>query len=77
MDRAPAPARPQGDLSFWDHVGDVLSQIPAVTQEWLPVFFLLLMMVIVYLLWRTMQLMPRIKPAHIQAHSSSSIWRPV
>jgi hypothetical protein len=58
VDRAPA-----SEPSFWDRLGDALSSIPDVTQEWLPVFFLLLMFVIVYLLWRTMQLMPRIKPA--------------
>jgi cell division protease FtsH len=59
-------------------MGDVLSKIPSVTQEWLPVFFLLLMMVIVYLLWRTMQLMPRIKPARQDAQGKSSIrWEDV
>ena len=56
MDRA--PISPPEDPSFWDRVGDVISQIPDVTQTWLPVFFLLLMIVIVWLLWRTMQLMP-------------------
>ena len=56
MDRA--PITPPEDPSFWDRIGDVISQIPGVTQTWLPVFFLLLMIVIVWLLWRTMQLMP-------------------
>jgi cell division protease FtsH len=76
VDRAPAP--PPEDPSFWDRVGDVISQIPDVTQTWLPVFFLLLMIVIVWLLWRTMQLMPRIKPAQQDAQGKSSIrWEDV
>ena len=45
----------------------MISEIPGVTQTWLPVFFLFLMIVIVWLLWRTMQLMPKIKPARQDA----------
>ena len=72
------PLRAPNDPSFWDHVGDVISQIPDVTQTWLPVFFLLLMIVIVWLLWRTMQLMPKIKPARQDAQGKSSIrWEDV
>jgi cell division protease FtsH len=40
---------------------------------WLPIFFFLLMLVIVVLLWRTLKVMPRIKPTHIDAKSSSSV----
>ncbi|MDX6423029.1 MAG: cell division protease FtsH, partial [Gaiellaceae bacterium] len=76
MDRA--PVSPPEDPSFWGRVGDVFSQIPDVTQTWLPVFFLLLMIVIVWLLWRTMQLMPKIKPARQDAQGKSSIrWEDV
>ena len=51
-------------------VGNLLDEIGNVTLTWLPLVFFGL---IIYLLWRTLQLMPRIKPAHIQAHSSSSV----
>ena len=44
-------------------VGEWIGKIPEITQEWLPVVFLLLMLAVVYLLWRTLQLMPKIKPA--------------
>jgi cell division protease FtsH len=56
-----------------DRVGDIFSQIPEVTARWLPVAFVLLLVVIVYLLWRTLQLMPRIKPAEQDAQGKSSI----
>jgi cell division protease FtsH len=56
-----------------DRVGDIFSQIPEVTSRWLPVAFVLLLVVIVYLLWRTLQLMPRIKPAEQDAQGKSSI----
>jgi cell division protease FtsH len=45
---------------------------------WLPVLFFLLMMVVVYLLWRTVKLMPRVKPMEITPGSSSSVtWEEV
>src|SRR3954468_7990963 len=37
---------------------------------WVPILFFGL---IVYLLWRTLQVMPRVKPQAIQPHSSSSV----
>src|SRR6476620_8659046 len=40
---------------------------------WLPVAFFGLMMVVVYLLWRTVKLMPRVKPTQITPGSSSSV----
>src|SRR5580765_3230988 len=40
---------------------------------WLPVAFFALMMVVVYLLWRTVKLMPRVKPTQITPGSSSSV----
>ena len=40
---------------------------------WLPVAFFLLMLVVVYLLWRTVKLMPRVKPTQITPGSSSSV----
>ncbi len=40
---------------------------------WLPVMFFLLMCVVVLLLWRTMKMMPRVKPTEITPGSSSSV----
>jgi cell division protease FtsH len=40
---------------------------------WLPVAFFALMLVVVYLLWRTVKLMPRVKPTEITPGSSSSV----
>jgi cell division protease FtsH len=45
---------------------------------WLPVAFFFLMMVVVYLLWRTLKMMPRVKPMEITPGSSSSVtWNEV
>src|SRR5215210_6586545 len=41
---------------------------------WLPVMFFLLMCVVVYLLWKTVQLMPKVKPMEITPGSSSVTW---
>jgi cell division protease FtsH len=48
---------------FLDHVGDV-------ALTWLPILFF---GIIVYLLWRTVQLMPRVKPSTIEANSQSAV----
>src|SRR4051812_24024283 len=40
---------------------------------WLPLMFFLLMCVVVYLLWRTVKLMPRVKPMEITPGSASSV----
>jgi cell division protease FtsH len=40
---------------------------------WLPVLFFVLMCVVVYLLWKTVRLMPRVKPMEITPGSSSSV----
>ncbi len=45
---------------------------------WLPVLFFLLMCTIVYLLWKTVKLMPRVKPTEITPGSESSVtWNDV
>ena len=45
---------------------------------WLPVAFFVLMAFVVYLLWRTVKLMPRVKPTEISPGSSSSVtWEEV
>jgi cell division protease FtsH len=46
--------------------------------NWLPVMFFLLMLVVVYLLYKTTKLMPRVKPTEITPGSSSSVtWNEV
>src|SRR5436190_23252796 len=40
---------------------------------WLPVLFFLLMCIVVYLLWKTVKLMPRVKPMAITPGSASSV----
>jgi cell division protease FtsH len=51
----------------WIHV------IPAWAAEWLPLLMFLCMLAIVYLLWRTLQVMPRVKPTHVEPGSRESI----
>ncbi len=41
--------------------------------DWLPVLFFLLMCVVVWLLWKTVKLMPRVKPMTIEPGSSSAV----
>src|SRR5919201_2334429 len=55
------------------NAGSVVHEIPAEAQNWLGFVFLILMFFVVYLLWRTMQLMPRIKPAEVDTRSKSAI----
>jgi len=50
-----------------------IHQIPKYAEEWLPLLFFLCMVAIVYLLWRTLQMMPRVKPMHLQAGSRASV----
>jgi hypothetical protein len=49
---------------------DFLNHPPPALLIWLPLLFF---GTIVYLLWRTLQLMPRIRPTSLQPHSKSSI----
>src|SRR5215211_4596547 len=51
-------------------IGDFLDRAPDLALTWLPILFFGL---IVFLLWRTLQVMPRIKPQTIQPHSRSSV----
>jgi cell division protease FtsH len=54
-------------------VFDVNSAISNFALTWLPVLFFLLMCVVVFLLWRTVKLMPRVKPLAITPGSASSV----
>jgi cell division protease FtsH len=50
-------------------LGVSLHQVPAYAGEWLPLMFFLCMLAIVYLLWRTLQVMPRVKPTRFEPGS--------
>jgi cell division protease FtsH len=49
------------------------SSVKDFALTWLPVMFFLLMVVVVYLLWRTVKMMPRVKPTEIVPGSSSAV----
>jgi cell division protease FtsH len=53
-----------------DAVSDFVRALPGFALTWLPLLFFAL---IIYLLWRTVQLMPRVKPKQIVPDSSSSV----
>ena len=50
-----------------------IHEVPAYVGEWLPLLFALCMLAIVYLLWRTLQMMPRVKPNHVVPGSRQSV----
>ena len=58
-----------------ESVGNFLDQAPDLALVWLPIIFFGM---IVYLLWRTLQIMPRIKPQTVEPNSRSSVnWEDV
>jgi cell division protease FtsH len=52
------------------NIGDLLQQIGGIALLWLP---LIMFGMLIYLLWRTLQVMPRLKTTHVEASSHSSI----
>ena len=50
-----------------------LHDVPAMAERWLPLMFFLCMVAIVYLLWRTLSVMPRVKPTHVEPGSRESV----
>src|SRR5205809_8005636 len=54
-------------------VASFSSSMSDFATTWLPVAFFLLMLAVVYLLWRTVKLMPRVKPMEITPGSDSSV----
>src|SRR5688500_10270511 len=45
---------------------------------WLPVFFVVMLALMVVLMWRMLKLMPQVKPAQIEPNSKSSVgWEDV
>jgi cell division protease FtsH len=55
------------DIAHWFHEAGQFA------LTWLPLAFFFLMVFIVFILWKTLQVMPRVKPAHVNANSSSSV----
>src|SRR3954454_9644081 len=55
------------------HIGQWVHDAGQFALEGLPLAFFILMAFVVWILWRTLQVMPRVKPAHVQANSSSSV----
>jgi cell division protease FtsH len=53
-----------------DAVSNFIGELPGVALTWLPLVFFGL---IIYLLWRTVALMPRVKPKQIEPESSSAV----
>ena len=53
-----------------DWIVDFLGTLPAFALTWLPLIFFGL---IIYLLWRTLAFMPRVKPAEIEPESKRSV----
>ena len=51
-------------------IGELLRQVGGIALLWLP---LIMFGMLIYLLWRTLQVMPRVKTTHVQASSHSSI----
>src|SRR5437660_11761644 len=52
---------------------DFNSAISNFALTWLPVMFFLLMCIVVFLLWKTVKLMPRVKPMEITPGSASAV----
>jgi cell division protease FtsH len=54
-------------------LADLSSRVQSFTLDWLPVFFFVLMCFVVWLLWKTVKLMPRVKPVQIAPGSATSV----
>jgi cell division protease FtsH len=54
-------------------LADLSSRVQSFTLDWLPVFFFVLMCFVVWLLWKTVKLMPRVKPVQITPGSATSV----
>ena len=55
-------------------MGDVLVFIRDGIAAWLPLFFAVLLVLMVYILWRTLQVMPRVKAARTLTSDSNVSW---
>jgi cell division protease FtsH len=59
--------------SWMPPLADIGSTVENFAFTWIPVLFFLLMCFVAWLLWRTVKLMPRVKPTEIQPGSSSAV----
>ncbi len=60
------------------HVGSLLHDFGQWALTWLPLGFFCLTGLIVFLLWRTLKVMPRVSPTHVSASSRSAVtWNDV
>jgi cell division protease FtsH len=60
------------------HVGRLLHDFGQWALTWLPLGFFVLTGLIVFLLWRTLRVMPRVSPTHVSASSRSAVtWNDV
>jgi cell division protease FtsH len=58
-------------------MGDALVFIRDGIAAWLPLFFAVLLILMVYILWRTLQVMPRVKAAKMLTSDSNVSWEDV
>jgi cell division protease FtsH len=56
-----------------DLVASVSATVQNFALNWLPVMFFVMMCFVAYLLWRTMKLLPRVKPTQISPGSDSAV----
>jgi cell division protease FtsH len=54
-------------------IANLAEYVQEFAVTWLPVMFFLLMCVIVWLLWRTLRVMPRVKPMEVSRDSEASV----
>ena len=53
-----------------DRLADFINDLPGIALTWLPLIFLGL---IVYLIWKSLSLMPRVRPTEVEPSSKSSV----
>ncbi len=72
--------KPQCDAFYPHHslVGQWLHDVLSFASNWLPLFFLLILILTAWLLWKTVGMMPRTKPANLARKSNSPVtWEDV
>jgi cell division protease FtsH len=54
-------------------VGNALHQAADFATTWLPLAFFVILVLTAYLLWKTVGMMPRVRPTHVDSKSKSSV----
>ena len=54
-------------------VGHALHQAANFATTWLPLAFFVILVLTAYLLWKTVGMMPRVRPTHLDSRSKSSV----